>query len=75
MTQTIDPAQLPMREEVIVLDKITKASQIFGREPQDIMEAAKLVQLRRIANALDRLAPPTEPITSSNSDAPDDPPA
>jgi hypothetical protein len=75
MTQIIDPAQLPMREEVIVLDKIMKASQTFGREPQDIMEAAKLVQLRRIADALDRLAPPTELIKLSNSDAPDDPPA
>jgi hypothetical protein len=68
MTQTIDPAQLPMREEVIVLDKIRKASQMFGREPQDLMEAAKVCELRRIANALERLATPPRPVTSSDAD-------
>jgi len=74
MTQNIDPTQLPMREEIIVLDKVKKASQLFSQEPHDIMEAAKLVQLRRIADALDRLAPYAAPITSSNHGAPDDPP-
>jgi hypothetical protein len=74
MTQSIDPAQLPMREEAVVVDKVNKASQLFRQEPQDIMEAAKLLQLRRIADALDRLAPYAAPITSSNHDTPDDPP-
>jgi hypothetical protein len=68
MTQTIDPAQLPMREEIIVLDKIRKASQLFGREAEDIMEAAKLVQLTRIANALESLATPPKPISPSHDD-------
>jgi hypothetical protein len=68
MTQTIDPAQLPMREEIIVLDKIRKASQLFGREAEDIMEAAKLVQLTRIANALESLATPPKPIAPSHDD-------
>lgn len=70
MTHTIDPALLPMREEATVLDKVKKASQLYGLEPEDLMAAAKLVQLRRIADALDRLAP----ITSSNHNTPDDPP-
>ncbi len=74
MTQTIDVTQLPMREEVIVLDTINKASQIFSRDTQDIMEAAKVVQLRRIADALERLTPPAKPIPSSNHDADEDPP-
>jgi hypothetical protein len=68
MTQIIDPAQLPMREEVGILEKIQKASKLFSREAEDLMEAAKLVQLTRIANALERLATPPRPVTSSDAD-------
>jgi hypothetical protein len=61
MTRIIDPAQLPMREEVGLLEKIQKASKVFSREAEEIMEAAKVVQLTRIANALENLAAPPKP--------------
>jgi hypothetical protein len=69
MSQVIDPALLPMRDEIVLLDKIAKAAKLFGRETKEIMEAAKLTELRRIADALERLAPPPKPITPSHDDA------
>jgi hypothetical protein len=53
------------------------------RQTDQAVGALNLVQARleridgniaRIADALERLAPPVEPITSSNHDTPDDPP-
>jgi hypothetical protein len=67
MNQPFDFRTLPMQEEISALAKVEKVARALHREDLEILEAAKFIQLRRIADALDRLAPPPKPITPSDA--------